>query len=266
MTTSATDVREKIKARVKKLLNLAADDGAFDGEITAAMLAAEKLMDQYHLDRAEIDAAEQPENGPPPPPTMGKVEAGALWGYLSTWETALGNAVNELVGTTAWYRCGKRDFPSGPFKKPTRKACVVFYGPDEDAQIAAELFAEWGMTIATLATGKYGGCQMGDGAKYAYGFASALQQKAYDAQRRRREIVTPATTALVRVGTGSLAALNEQTRALAKKWLADEQGIKLGKASRGGGYRQGSHDAFQAGRADGARAEFTASRRAKLPG
>ncbi len=264
-----SDIRDKIKSRVKKLLDLAADDGAFDGEIAAAMLAAERLMDAYHLEEAECRAATAQETGQAAPaPTMAEGQAWTFGRALTTWETTLAWAISDLVGCVQWYRLGATVTEStGGFKQPTVKTPVMFYGPDEDVRIAGDLFGDWTRVIGTLAVGKFGDCTRGNGGRYALGFAAALRQKARDAQHRRAEIVTSATTALMRVGGDhSLAAVNEQTRTLARQWLEQTKGWKLRSGSGRNGYRSGSYDAYAAGRADGSRADFSAKRTPKLTG
>jgi hypothetical protein len=199
---------------------------------------------------------------------MGQTKTTSHYKQLMPWEVVLGTAINELVGTTEWYRCRNGEAVTGLFKKPVTKSGVAFFGPEEDAQTAASLFTEWQAVIATLAAGKYGRCDRADGGSYAYGFACALRNTAGEANRRREHITTAATTALVKVGSDhSLAALHHQTRALALTWLERELGHPLRKGGRTrSGYRAEAHSAFAAGQADGSRADFTTKRTFKLTG
>ena len=256
---------ETIKARVRKLLDLAGDGGAFDGEITAAMQAAERLMNEYHLERADCEAQSQERGASPTADTFDRVQVTSRGKTFSTWEGVLASAIADLVGTVRVYR-SSASVGEGLFGKPSVRPVAVFFGPDDDARLAGELFAEWQVAIATLAYGKYGACMRGDGGQYAYGFACALALKAGETVRARQAITTAATTALALVCGGTLAALHAQTRDKATAWLA-AQGVRLG--SRGGsahGPRGGSHDAYSAGRSDGARAEFGAKRQARIGG
>lgn len=255
------DVREKIKARVRKLLNLAGDAGAFDGEIDAAMNAAEQLMTQYQLDRAECEAAEVKQGHSPV--TMGKSTAATYGASMSTWESTLAVAVSSLVGTVKHFS-KREERKSGVFAAKKWGAVVVFYGPEDDSRLASELFEEWSGAIATIAVGKYKGCFRGDGGSYAMGFASALCDKAKANARERARLTTPSTTALVLVGSDrSLAALQQQTREQAARWLSTSCGIKLVTTIRRGGY-SGSSSAYSEGRNDGAAANFEAKRTALL--
>ncbi len=261
-----TPEQDRIKRRVRALLNMTAGNGAADGEIDTAMRLAETLMNQYHLDRADVEAREADTvgTGAGGNQPMGMAEAVSRTASLSTWESALAWAVVELIGSLGWYRT-QRVVPTGLFGKPETRNVIKFYGPADDAAMASELFAEWSGTIATMAVGRYSGCFRGDGAQYAYGFSRRLYERAKEAKAQRAMIATDATRALVKVGTGgTLAAVLDAKRQQGRAWLAT-QGIHLG--SSGGGRRRGysgSHDAYSAGRADGSRAEFSATRRRKL--
>lgn len=256
---------DRIKRRIRGLLNLAADDAAAEGEIANAMAAAERLMQEHQLEAADFEAATAQEVRAET--RHGVVETTTQGKALSTWESTLAFAVSNLVGTTGWYRNrDKRTVGVGTFKQPSIRSVVFFYGPQEDAEIARELFDEWSHTIATMATGRYGGCFHGDGAKYAYGFASALYYRTQKIERERAQITTESTAALVRVSGGSLAQVLDQKKQAAKDWVQKEIGLNFRKGSAGAGYRSGSHDAYSSGLADGSKAEFSATRRRKLTG
>lgn len=262
----AEDYRDKIKSRIRKLLNLAGDNAAFEGEITNAMQAAEALMEAHQLSRAEVMAAATaagPAGAPPVAPPMDRTWSPCYGVNFSGWEVTLANAIAKLVGTVQFYTAKKtREF--GAFATSKMAAHAVWYGPAEDAALAAELFGEWVYVVATMAVGKYGGCFRGNGAQYADGFASALLSKAFANAIARRAIVTAGTTALVRVGDNkSLAALQTQTREDSSRWLEKSCGVKLRSGGTRGGY-SGSGEAYAHGRNDGNRADFSATRKPKL--
>lgn len=254
---------ERIKRRVRALLNLAAGDGAAEGEIDNAMRMAAALMDEHHLSTADVQAEAQ-KTAPESIPTMGTADSQCVGVNLSTWEIALDSAICLLVGTVQSYQT-RKETQTGTFGRPKIGKALRFYGPAEDAALAAELMGEWAHVIATMAVGKYGGCFRGDGAMYALGFARQLRARAQEAANARKLVITDSTRALVLVGgAGSLAQVLDRKRELAKSWLRNEKGVKLSSGSRRSGYRSGSHDAHAAGRADGARADFSARRMAKL--
>jgi hypothetical protein len=92
-----------------------------------------------------------------------------------------------------------------------------------------------------------------------------LREKAQEAARTRRTLITASTSAIVKVSDGSLELVLEAKRVRAKTWLAT-QGVHLSSGSRSSGYRntESGMSARNAGRGDGARAQFTAKRVAKL--
>lgn len=55
-TEQQTPIDPKVIARIQKMLNLARDGGATEGEANAAMDAAEKTMAKYNLTMAEVEA------------------------------------------------------------------------------------------------------------------------------------------------------------------------------------------------------------------
>ena len=101
--------------------------------------------------------------------------------------------------------------------------------------LAADLFEEWGSTIAAIAYGKYGGAARGNGARYAYGFAISLDSKARDQAATRRAVSTISTRAIVKIGAGTLAQVLDGKKHKASKWLA-AQGVQLGSSSCRSGY------------------------------
>lgn len=258
--------QEKVKSQIRKLLNLAADDAATEGEIKAAMHAADRLLEKHHLERADIEA----EAGLAAPPEardkMASVRAVGGSAKLRGWEQSLASAVAQLVGSVGYYYSSPTVMPTGTFGKLEKRQPFVFYGPEEDAELAKTLFEEWQHVIATLAVGKYGGCYNGDGGMYAVGFVEGLHSLVFDVVVQRKALSTPSTRALVRVGQGSLAEVLEQKRDLAKQWLKEERGVTLRRGASGAGVGRGSLSARDAGRSDGRRADFTAKRRPKLPG
>lgn len=256
---------ENVKRRIRGLLAIAADDSQFDGEVSAAMALAEKAMEAYHLERADVEAGDSSPTSTAD--VMGDTLSACNGARLSTWESTLYHAVLSLVGSVKAY-VTRTDAPVGPFQTASRKAALMWYGPADDARLAAELFEEWCHTIATLAIGKYRGCMRGDGARYAYGFALALREHAKQQARQRDNVVTDSTRAIVKRSDGSLSMILASKRARAECWLTTTRKIKLGNTSRRAGYSwsPSGAGAFQAGKADGARADFSSQRRARLEG
>lgn len=259
-----TDRLDKVKNRIRKLLAIAADDSVADGEITAAMNLAEKAMQAYHLEHADLEV----ENASSPAPHEMKFakHAGACQTKkLTTWESQLYRAVKILVGSVDAFRTTTMA-ETGPFRKASEKAALMWYGPAEDAQLAAEIFEEWSGAIAAIAVGRYGNAVQGAGGQYAYGFARGLTDQAKQASEERSQICTASTTALVLRDGGTLSDLLALRAKEGKMWLQNG-GVRLRKSySKRSGYSQ-SNDGFEAHRAglgDGRRAEFIAKRTKKL--
>lgn len=253
--------RESIKAKIRKLLNLSKDNAATEGEIDNAMRMAAELMDRHQLQEAEIEASMDPV-ARQDHVRMGMSDASMVGKNFTSWEFALSGAIENLVGSVKRHYTRVRRKNS--FGADIEVKVMRFYGPEEDAQLAADLMETWSQVIATMATGAYGGCFRGDGAQYAMGFAVRLCERAKEAAKSREKMITASTQALVLVGTGSLAMVLRQRQELAAKWLLEEQKIKLGSARNTRGYSGGTDAAYNHGKRDGDKVDFTAQRKPKL--
>lgn len=268
---------QAIKERIRKLLNLAHDDGAADAEAESALRFARRLMLAHNVDESDI---EQPRD---PHEMAADVEYGSVDHYttgarLSQWESTLAWSIVELIGTVGHYISGTGEArtPHGTLdyddRGQTRKARrIAFYGPEEDCRDAVEMLREWTLTISAMARLRYGGALRGEGRSYAEGFTAALWDKVKTMKREERKAIEEKRTmqigegqectALVLAGAHELMVAKKEK---GKEWLAS-QGIKLGRASgRGGGEHHGS--AYRAGRSDGSRAQLTRGRREKITG
>lgn len=251
------EMRNKVTAQIRKLLCLGNDAGAHDGEITAAMAAAERLMLKYQISRAE---AEQAGVERPTQYTTGDVHA-TTWRVMQ-WEIYLGSAIIELLGTVHWLKYTTVEREVGTFKTSKRVLQLRFYGPDDDVAMAVDLWNEWHHVIATLAMGKYNSLYAGKGAAYALGFAQQLFIRARQAssERKRITVQSSSTTALVLIENAI-----QKKRSEAAAWYEREHG-KLGKARSGRRYRMREEggDAYRQGASDGQRAQFEAKRHKRL--
>ena len=257
--------RERVKERIRKLLNLGKDDQAASGEIDNAMRMAAELMQAHQLTEAEVAAAHQASQTEEYIPPIDQADAPMHGKQYSTWEFQLAPAIADLVGSVKCYFTSAA-FKDGAFSTPAVRKCTRFYGPAEDAALAADLMQEWTHVIATMAMGRFGGCFRGDGAMYALGFAHQLRRRAGEAKQARYSVRTASTSAIVKVGGGMLGHVLDKRREQAAKWLEEEQGVKLSRTGGSGTYGGGSASAYRQGRDDGAAADFTADRRPKLPG
>lgn len=262
-----SDSADRIKRRIRGLLNLAQGDGAAEGEISNAMRMAADLMAEHHISQADIEAeaaAAQACGAKPVDIKMGQADGACGTMKLSTWESVLSDAIESLVGSVKCYRTHTNVKTGSVFGATERRSVLRFYGPAEDAQLAAGLFDEWQQVIAAMAIGRYRGCWKGDGAMYAYGFAKTLRARAEEAAKARTAISTASTRAIVQVGSGTLADVLRHKQQLASNWLRDDQKVKLCSGGSRSGYSAGSSNAYAQGRTDGSRADFSVNRRHKL--
>lgn len=262
---------DKIKDKIRKLLNLGNDSSAMGGEIDNALRFARRLMLQHHVTEDDLEDTKDPHE------VAADVEYDKVMMYtmganLSQWESSLTWAIVGLVGTVQHYKgyrttrrndAGLLEYDdSGKRKLGTQ---INFYGPAEDCQDAKELFTEWSHIIAATARMKYGGVFKGAGRNYAEGFAGALYSKVQDIKKEEKALTNDAGSyALMVVNANEIMNLKKMK---GTEWLNKELNIKLTK--RSGSRRSGAHydgDARRDGQRDGQRADFSHSSKKKLNG
>jgi len=232
---------QKVKDRVRKLLNLAENDAASEGEIQNAMRAAQAYMDEYHIEREDL----REDDAKPVEMREGQAYGGSA--NVARWEGWLSLAVSNVVGTVGVYS-GKSTRRNG-FNVKTC-GTFTFYGPAEDVRIACELFEEMVGVISTMAAGLYSGVYRGEGRSYCEGFSLELHRRTVQQGKQRSEKCT---------------AIVVRGQAVARHWLERVAGVKLRSRGVGGGGKH--HDsAHENGRSDGRSAEFGAKRRGKIAG
>ncbi len=244
-TDDAAESRSRIIERVRKLMAFR-DGTATEAEVENALSLAARLMEQHAIDRAEVfrglGGAAAGGDGPPGGPDITRSRASSpLGGNVAYWESWLTSAVREAVPGVSCYT----DATTGRFDG-VRRSRVFWYGPETAVEIARLLFDETRLIIATLAAGMYGGCYRGPGRSYAEGFAQALWRRIRD-DRVKSERQAEVTAIVLQD-----AAANQQ-------WLAREHGVHITKrSSRRGGTM--NREAFEHGRTDGQRHEFSGVR------
>lgn len=238
-----------IKDRLAKLLRLGEDSAASPGEIENAMQIANQLMARYQLTREDIDSdAIDP---------VEKVRIGRHFAFFkgsrtTTWESMLAHFVRRFIGSVAFYvekgvplrRNGVAMLDDDGRIRSGSILC--FFGSDDDAECAVEMFEQLRDDIFRLAIVRWGSWAKGNGAAYAEAFCSGLEdarRTTLDAMRRS----DPATTALVlRSEQHQLAIVDK-----GKAWLATTHGIHLVKGGRRTGSLTGSGEARRQGFRDG---------------
>lgn len=232
---------DRIKDRIRKLLNVAADDAASNGEIENAVVAARNMMIAYQLEEAECTLESDA------PTEQGQTPASTIGTKITRWEAWLAIVVCDLIGGVQTYQNVDNNRPTQIVGGKVKSfGSFMFYGATLEADLAAETYRELSTTIATMAKLRFGGWFRGDGANYALGFVSGLALQIRRADNLAQKDETG--NALVVQALAIIEAKKETGSA----WLVKSKGIKLGKSggSRSGS-RTGSKDSYNAGRADG---------------
>lgn len=265
-----TTDKARMVDKVRKLLNIAGDDGAAQGEIEAAMLQVQRLMEKHHI--SEEDLAKEPdvmyrdiENAP-----MNEVFC-VVGKKMAMWEKQLGGFVSELVGCGAYMSLSK----SNVVRKFGIVQCddngqvkigqaMVFYGIAEDTALAEIIYNELRMLIYTMARSLYGNPYGGAGASYGEGFINGLFSKRKKAieEEKVRAITDQSSTGLILIERRN--DLVQRKTDLAKKWIEKKFGKKLRHRKTGDGARDFDHTASARGFADGRDTDVDATRRKKL--
>ena len=261
----------EIKDRIRKLLNVAKDDAATDGEIDNALRFAKAMMDRHHLD--ESDLIEEPED------QWRAIEAAdrdrvftSIGGCFHAWESYLATFCAEFVGGVGVYRDpDKSRIARGPRgivifneqDEPYKAVRFCFYGIAEDALMAAELFHELWLTIRSMARLRWGGSYKKDGGYYAQGFVMGLHGKLKISRAEQKKLAGSAGDSRALILIARRADLVERKKTSATEWLARTTGIKLRRGGSTSG-ANGSHLAWSEGYEDGRRTDVEATRRPKL--
>lgn len=142
--------REKILAKIRALANMAnPENGAYEQEIETASKAMQRLMDQYSIGLAEVMAASADGKGSLEFTTE---VSSSLIGSLKQWHWGLGRVISKITGTkyfaTSRYGRTVRD-PKG---KEKNGHSMSFFGTEQTAKLATQLFDVWVIDIDRMAT------------------------------------------------------------------------------------------------------------------
>lgn len=167
---------EKVKGRIKKLINLSKDAGATEAEAERAMEKAMALMAEYQLTAQQVDRASTAPN------SAGDIEMEDVFGNFSPWKRIIFNATASLYMCDSW-QSGKT---------------VVIIGESQNIEIAKQMadhFIAIGEALASQRKGN--GRSFIDAFKK--GFASRLAQRLRErkAEAQKQEVTNSTGTALV---------------------------------------------------------------------
>jgi hypothetical protein len=260
-----SDTVDNVKARIRKLLNLAENDAATEGEVANAVAFAQRLMAEHHLSEHEVRQDCQP-NAHAVMADLEKLAMLQMAAYgqgekLASWERTLGSFVAKLIGSVGVYLNGtvRVRTAAGTLLydskgQPVERGSVKFYGEAEEVRLACQLYTDLGLTIAAMARLQFGGVFRGEGRSYADGFVAGLYTKLSTAEK----LAAGDNKALALRCTAIVQAKKQHAAA----WLKG-QGVKLGSASRSGG-REHHRGAYEQGKQDGAAQGVSVTRRGKL--
>lgn len=242
---------DSIKRKLAKLLKLGEDAAATDGEITNALAIATRLMAEHQLTRDDIDLTAA---DPAARLALGRHFAFGKSRKLTTWELQLSSFVSAFIGGVNDYCTAPMPVRRNGIADPTGStaSAIAFYGADDAARCAVEMFEELRDAIATMAIVRWGGWAKGDGAKYALGFAMGLI-KAHE-QATATLDQDPATHAMILRNSQTSLAIVKQAR----HWLSATHGVNLKPAkSRSVSIRGTGIAAYGEGKRDGANYKAT---------
>ncbi len=243
----------KIHDQIRRLLNLAADDAASEGEIANALKFASNLMARHQIDESECTGDLADERA-----AMTAAHAYGGTSKAAVWEGSLAMFVADFCG------CGVyRDHPA-PKRTPAgiliggdsrHFARHRFYGLADSVEMAIGTYQELRETVAAMAKLRYGGVYRGPGRNYCEGFAAGLRS-----QIKKAVESDPDSQALaIRAG-----AIVRQNQADAKNWLATSEGIHLQTRSVSRRGTTHDHGAYGQGQSDGARASVGGTRTPRI--
>ena len=236
---------DRVKSSIRAMLNLANDNAASQGEIDNAMRFVRKLMDEHNLTDEDVSAVDE---------KMLNLERAELGEkrikrglQAVAWHGYAASFVVELIGTVKCYLSAKTperidgiiqiDPKSG---NPKYCKYFVFYGIDEEAALAAEIFDELIMTVSSMARLKFGKVVRGEGYDYCCGFIDGLAS-----QLQRVKLPAASTSTALVVARNDIV---DKKLALADDYLQKSTGSKKfrkgrsGRATGGSAYREGHED------------------------
>jgi hypothetical protein len=262
---------EKVKDTIRKMLNLAGDEAASQGEIDNAMRFAARLMEKHQLSEEDLSKVDE---------KLVDIEKAACdraTSYcmgattLGHWHNTAANFVCAFVGGVKWYYIRKAIHREGGIVQlsrsgiPKYKAVITFYGIAEDVEIAKQVFDELQVTVIAMAKLRFGAVYRGSGRSYCEGFMSGVYSKWREDQDRQLKLAQQPTTSS---GTSLMVidgrkALVSKKELRARHYAEEELGMVFGKG-RSLHSHGVDHSAYSEGRTDGSRYNVSNARRKKL--
>lgn len=222
---------EKIKDKIAKCLRKSLDSGASKEEKDTCAMIAEKLMTKHNIDRNDVIVDDQGQ------PMVNRIDYGRYVSFYATkkrltWAKHLSTIVVNFIGSVKAYHTTEDVTITGPEGRPCKENMfgtrtgkpLYFYGPDEDALMAAQLFTELQAVIVALTKEKYGVLAGPNGLSYAEGFVSGLKFSCDEAKRK----LNKQEPGLILRSEAFLPAIRQE----ATNWLVVIHNVRLNKAPR----------------------------------
>lgn len=221
-------VSDKIIGRIKKLLRLANNDAASEGEIENAMAFAKKLMDQYNLEEQAILIEETDEQ------VASKVVEEVMFAMKGTIYPQLRN----LIGASA-ILCGCRIYYDDyHYIDGKRKRAIMIYGQPHDVAVARAMFKELRASMNTLVYINYGRKHSIEQSSYRKGFSQRILSRARELNGKRDRTKTPEASTCTAIVLKKDVALDIFAKGLG---LVPKR-FRTGKISSYGAYDKGWDD------------------------
>lgn len=213
--------REEAVDKIRKMMNLANDGSASEGEVENAVRFARRLMDQFNVTDSEC-------NRPVESTDIGDHEAVTRITF-DQWEKSLAMVIKEVCDVGVYYAPG------------TNKNALHFVGTERDVAIGKELFTTLMITVKSMARLKQGPGWTVSHRSYCLGFVDSLVDKARDEKRK---------------SSAEAGAIVLCKGAMIRKWM--DENLRLQPEAPTSNVDQ---HAYQRGRADGRLADIGTTNR-----
>lgn len=128
--------RQSIINKIAQMQSLTNDSGAFENEASIAARKIQELMEKYSISWAEVHQSEAIKQSAEYEKVFEDRPAEFIHGFVKKWHWDLARIIARITHTKYYLRGGKY---------------MYFFGVEENAKIAAALYAEWVVTIDAAA-------------------------------------------------------------------------------------------------------------------
>lgn len=190
---------DRVKEVIRNILNKTSENGCTDAEVNTAIGKAKELMLKYHLSEEDLQESQESQEFNIENANCAKVNANSIGGKSYNWDQHLAVFCCEFVGAVHAIKNIKQIRRKNGFvvmknDKPDTCTVYTFYGLEEDAKFAAELYEELSLITKTMAMMRWGTIFTGAGKAYALGFVKGLSDQI---QKTEEQLRLSNSTALV---------------------------------------------------------------------